>query len=386
MNLWKRRICISKSEFIAATAVLIIPLLFLSCGYLAGWAPSFSEPSKSLDKIKLPSNFKISVLANNINGARSLTSANDFLIFVGSRSEGKIYALIDEDKNYKTDQIITLASGLNSPNGVAYYKGDLYVAEIQRVIVFRNIKKQLHENAKFKVINATFPDKEQHGWKYIAFGPDGSLYVPIGMPCNICNPDDSRFGTIMRMKPDGSDLEVYAKGIRNTVGFDWHPETKNLWFTDNGRDWMGDNKPPDELNVVEKKGEHFGFPFCHGKRHQDPKFDSKKCSSLEAPELVLGPHVAALGMKFYTGKQFPKKYHGVIFIAEHGSWNRTTPIGYRVMFVPMKNSEPQGYEVFAEGWLDGVTSWGRPVDIWVMQDGSLLVSDDKGDAVYRISH
>jgi glucose/arabinose dehydrogenase len=233
------------------------------------------------------------------------------------------------------------------------------------------------------IVYADFPRDTHHGWKFIAFGPDGKLYVPIGAPCNVCDRGDP-FATITRMNPDGSGFEVFARGVRNTVGFDWHPVTGELWFTDNGRDWMGDDQPPDELNKAPTPGLHFGFPYCHGDGIRDPEFGDKDCGQFQAPEQELGPHVAALGMRFYTGRMFPDTYRGSIFIAEHGSWNRTIPIGYRITLVRVKENRAAGYTVFAEGWRHEGETWGRPVDLLVMPDGSLLVSDDKAGAVYRI--
>ncbi len=219
------------------------------------------------------------------------------------------------------------------------------------------------------------------------FGHDSKLYVPVGAPCNICEPDPDRYAVIMRLQPDGSGLETFARGVRNTVGFDWHPETRELWFTDNGRDWMGDERPPDELNRAPQPGLHFGFPYCHGGTIPDPEFGEKRaCSEFTPPVQNLAPHVAALGMRFYTGSMFPTHYRQQIFIAEHGSWNRTVPIGYRVMLARLKDNQAVSYEPFAEGWLQDGRAWGRPVDVLVMPDGSLLVSDDRADVIYRIHY
>lgn len=355
-----------------------------SCGLLAGKLPSFISPESGIKDIKLPPGFTIEVYARDVNGARSMSLSPNRILFVGSRGTGKVYALQPgQDGKLRT---YTIASGLHDANGVAFKDGSLYVAEISRILRFDNIEKSLRKPPQFAVVSDSFPDKEAHGWKFIRFGPDGKLYVPIGMPCNICEEEDKRFGTIMRMNPDGSGLEIYASGIRNTVGFDWSPENRELWFTDNGRDNLGDNLPPDELNRAPKKGMNFGFPYCYGKGHPDPKYQGAECEQYSPAELELGPHVAALGMRFYTGTMFPAQYRGGIFIAEHGSWNRSTPIGYRVMFVKMKNGKPVSYDVFAEGWLQGSAAWGRPVDVEVLPDGSLLVSDDKADVIYRISY
>jgi glucose/arabinose dehydrogenase len=269
------------------------------------------------------------------------------------------------------------------PNGVALRNGSLYVAEVNRILKFDNIEQQL-DNASYTVVRDDFPTETLHGWKFIRFGPDGKLYVPIGAPCNVCLEEE--YARIMRMNPDGKELEVFALGVRNTMGFDWHPETHELWFTDNGRDWLGDDLPPDELNHAPEQGLHFGFPYCHGGTIQDPEFTSRRCDEFVEPALQLGPHVAALGMRFYTGDMFPEYYRNGIFIAEHGSWNRKTPIGYRVMFVKLENNVPVSYEVFAEGWLQGTLSRGRPVDIEIMNDGSILISDDKAGKIYRVGY
>ncbi|MDX5444067.1 MAG: PQQ-dependent sugar dehydrogenase, partial [Hymenobacteraceae bacterium] len=261
------------------------------------------------------------------------------------------------------------------------------VAEISRILKFPNIEKDLKNPPKPQVVYGKYPTDRHHGWKFIAFGPDGKLYVPVGAPCNVCESEKPVFSTITRLNPDGSGFEIFAEGIRNTVGFDWHPQTKELWFTDNGRDMMGDNIPPDELNRAPQKGMHFGFPYCHGTDIKDPKYgDKRSCSEFTPPVQNLGPHVAALGMRFYTGSMFPAEYKNQIFIAEHGSWNRSKPIGYRVMLVKQNSNGASTYQPFAEGWLQGNDDWGRPVDVQQLPDGSLLVSDDKNDAIYRISY
>jgi glucose/arabinose dehydrogenase len=255
------------------------------------------------------------------------------------------------------------------------------------VLRFDDIAANLTDPPRPVVVNDSFPDDKWHGWKFIAFGPDSMLYVPVGAPCNVCLREDERYASIMRMNADGTGLEVFARGVRNTVGFDWHPGSGELWFTDNGRDWMGDNRPPDELNHAPRPGLHFGFPFCHGDSVLDPKYgEESACERYRSPALTLGPHVAALGMRFYTGEMFPEEYRHQIFIAEHGSWNRSEKIGYRVMLVRMEGDRAVSRTPFAEGWLQGEEARGRPVDVEVMPDGALLVSDDRAGAVYRISY
>jgi glucose/arabinose dehydrogenase len=340
-----------------------------------------------LEHIKLPPGFEISLYASGVENARSMTLSPNGTLFVGTRSAGNVYAIVDRNKDHQADEVITLAQGLNSPNGVAFRDGALYVAEVSRVLRFDEVERRLTSSSQPVVVNDQFPTDRHHGWKFIAFGPDDLLYVPVGAPCNICEPDPDRYAVIMRLRPDGTNLETFACGIRNTLGFDWHPTTKELWFTDNGRDWLGDNSPPDELNHAPRPGMHFGFPYCHGTAIPDPEFGSKRqCSEFTPPVQNLDPHVAALGMRFYTGTMFPESYRQQIFIAEHGSWNRSTPIGYRVTLVRLDNNRALSYESFAEGWLRDGRAWGRPVDVLVMPDGALLVSDDHAGVIYRIAY
>ena len=338
-----------------------------------------------LDAITLPPGFAIDIYANNVPNARSMTLGPNNTVFVGTR-QGNVYAVVNRDGGPQANEVRTIAQGLQSPNGVAFHDGALYVAEISRVLRYDNIAARLTNPPEPVVVNDTLPQDRHHGWKFMRFGPDGQLYVPVGAPCNVCEKSDPRYATILRMQPDGSGLEVFAQGVRNTVGFDWHPQTKELWFTDNGRDMMGDDIPPDELNHAPRPGLHFGFPSCHGKDIVDPEFGARRaCAETVPPVAELGPHVAALGMRFYTGTMFPPEYQGQIFIAQHGSWNRSTPIGYRVMRVRLEGNRAVEYAVFAEGWLQDGRAWGRPVDVLVMPDGALLVSDDQAGALYRIS-
>lgn len=357
---------------------------------LGGIFPAAAVPTlSSLNDIRLPAGFRIDYFAQDVPGARSLAQGPEGIVFVGTRTEGKVYAVLDRNGDGKAEEVLTLATELEMPNGVAFRDGSLYVAERGRVIRFDDIARRLRSPPKPVVVNDSFPGEKAHGWKFIRFGPDDKLYVPVGAPCNICErKDDRRFATITRMNADGSGLEIFARGIRNTVGFDWHPATKELWFTDNGRDRLGDDQPPDELNRAPEMGLHFGFPYRHGTAVVDPEFGKKAPAGFSStrPEIDLGPHVAALGMRFYTGSMFPEKYRDGIFIAEHGSWNRTMPIGYRITFVPVRNNKAMAYTIFAEGWLKGIAAWGRPVDVEVMRDGSLLVSDDEKGAIYRITY
>ncbi|MGH9369564.1 MAG: PQQ-dependent sugar dehydrogenase, partial [Thermoanaerobaculia bacterium] len=312
-------------------------------------------------------------------------------LFVGTRDRGVVYAIPGAATGARAGAPRIVARGLNMPNGVAVRDGALYVAEVSRILRYDGIEARLDRPPESlpepSIVTDRLPPDRHHGWKFIAFGPDGWLYVPVGAPCNICESKEPVYAAIHRMRPDGSAVELYASGVRNTVGFDWDPKTKELWFTDNGRDWMGDDMPPDELNHAPRAGMHFGYPFCHGADIPDPKFGEKRpCRDFTPPGLALGPHVASLGMRFYTGGMFPAEYRGQIFIAEHGSWNRSQPIGYRVTLARLEGGRAVRYETFAEGWLDGGRAWGRPVDLIVMPDGALLVSDDKAGAIYRISY
>lgn len=361
------------------------PYFFLLAILASLFSPVLYAQSLPLDKIKLPAGFKIDLFAENVKNARSMALGDNGTVFVGTRTEGNVYALVDTDHDFKVDKQYLVASDLFMPNGVVFNNGALYVAEVTQVLRFDNIETQLAKPPKPVIINDEFPYETHHGWRYMRLGPDNKLYVPIGAPCNVC--DEEGFAQITRMNLDGSDKETFANGVRNTVGFDWHPQSKELWFTDNGRDMLGDNIPPDELNHAPVKGMHFGFPFCHGKSVIDPEYgNNDSCKTYTSPAQELGPHVAALGMRFYKGQMFPREYHNQVFIAEHGSWNRSKKIGYRLSLVTLKDNKAVNYSTFAEGWLQGEKAWGRPVDILHLPDGSLLVSDDMANAIYRISY
>jgi len=344
----------------------------------------------NLSKIKLPKGFRISYFAQNVPGARELAVGPDGTVYVGTKdagTKGKVYALPDKNHDGKADAVLPIASGLNSPNGVAVHQGSLYVAEISRILRLDNIAANLKTPPKPVVVYDKLPDNPWHGMRYIAFGPDGLLYVPVGAPCNTCEPEKPVFGTINRMKADGMGFQNVALGVRNTVGFDWHPKTKEMWFTDNGRDMLGDDLPPDELNRLTKPGQHFGFPYFFAGDIADPELSAGKTANMYTkPARKLGAHVAALGMKFYTGTKFPAQYRNQILIPEHGSWNRSKKSGYRISLVKLDatGQKALSYEPFAEGWLQGQQSWGRPVCLLVLPDGSLLVSDDQGGSIFRI--
>jgi glucose/arabinose dehydrogenase len=338
--------------------------------------------------LKLPKGFHIAVYADNVDTARSMTVSDSGIVYVGSRKAGKVYALVDDNHDGVADRVVTVAEGLQHPIGVTMLNGALYVAEISRIIRFDAIDKTYAGKPAYKVVKDDLPKETWHGEKFIKAGPDGKIYVPIGAPCNTCDKENEAYSKLWRMNPDGSGWEEYARGIRNTVGFAWHPQSRELWFTDNGPDEMGDNMPSCELNVAPKAGLHFGFPYCHGGVLPDPKFGkANSCEPYVPPVAQLGPHVAPLGLAFYTGTQFPQMYRNQVFIAEHGSWNRENKIGYQVSLVTLYGSKAVSKTTFISGFLgpdDKVT--GRPVDLAVMADGSLLVSDDYAGKVYRVTY
>ncbi len=344
--------------------------------------------TQNLNDIKLPDGFSIAVYAEVAN-ARSLAKSPSGTIYVGTRQSDKVYALRDTNNDGKADKKTIIASGLKTPNGVAFKDGDLYVAEISRILKYANIESRLDNPPTPQVIYDKLPKDRHHGWKYIAFGPDGKLYIPVGAPCNICESDDPIYASISRINSDGSGFETVAEGVRNTVGFTWHPTTKQMWFTDNGRDMMGDNYPPCELNRITKNGQHFGYPYCHGGEFGDPEFGDKyPCSDFVKPAWKFKAHTAPLGLKFYTGTMFPKEYQNDIIVAQHGSWNRSKKVGYKLMRIKMDGNRAVDSEVFAEGWLNHAkqSTTGRPVDVLILDDGSMLVSDDHAGKIYRITY
>jgi glucose/arabinose dehydrogenase len=329
-----------------------------------------------LERIKLPPGFRIELYAM-VPNARSLALGAKGTLFVGSRSGSTVHAVAPGGKVGK------VADGLSMPNGVAFRDGALYIAEVGRILKVENAETA---PGKPEVVFDKLPRDVHHGWKFIRFGPDGRLYVPVGAPCNVCDRDG--YALIGSLDLATKAFEIHSRGVRNTVGFDWHPVTRDLWFTDNGRDWLGDDLPADELNRAQRPGMHFGFPHCHQGDLPDPEFGrSRKCAEFEPPAQKLGPHVAALGMRFYTGTMFPAEYRNQVFIAEHGSWNRSRKTGYRISLVRLDAAgKAVAYEPFAQGWLEGEVAWGRPVDLEVLPDGSLLVSDDAAGAIYRIRY
>ncbi len=350
--------------------------------------PTPERAKPILQRLELPEGFQIEVFAQ-VPNARSLALAYDIkrnrqIIFVGNKDKSSVYALIDEWSNNTVDTTKEITKNLATPNGVAYYDGNLYVAQVSKIHEYPTILDALASGWTItsRVIYDKLPKDLHHGRKYIAFWPDGRLYIPVGAPCNVCDREEP-YASILALDIKTKQTEIIAKGIRNTVGFTRHPDTEQLWFTDNGRDLMGDNMPPDELNVVSKTWQHFGFPFCHGMDIVDPISSKSNCEWYTAPQVILGPHVAALGIKFYTGTMFPSHYKNKIFIAEHGSRNRSVPLGYRISLV---DPEKKTYEIFAQWRLsENKTRW-RPVDVLQLKDGSLLISDDYAGIIYRISY
>lgn len=343
---------------------------------------------ENLHKLNVPEGFNVQVYAE-VEGARQMALGQSTgTVFVGTRGN-KVFAVVDKNKDRVADEVVTILDDLKMGNGVAVHQGNLYVAEQNRIAVYSAVGFDLtlpFEQMR-EVIYDKLPDKSHHGWRYIDFGPDNKLYVTVGAPCNICDPQGME-ASIIRMDADGSNAEIYAKGIRNSVGIDFQPETDILYFTDNNVDMMGDDKPAGELNAAPAAGMHFGFPFYGGgdSQHQDWK-DKQPPQKTTLPEVEFQAHTASLGFKFYTGAMFPADYQGDAIIAQHGSWNRTVPVGYQLMRVKFDDQhKPVNKEVFIDGWLQNGEAWGRPTDVLQLPDGSLLVSDDYNDVIYRISY
>jgi glucose/arabinose dehydrogenase len=342
-----------------------------------------------LDKIKLPSGFKAEIWSHGHPGARTMVMGDKGTMFMGTRAIGRVYALVEKDGKR---EVKTLLQGLTQPNGLAFKDGSLYVFAINKVLRYDNIESKLDNPGDPVELTEKYnlPDTIHHNWKYVAFGPDGKMYVQVGSNCNVCEVNPGTHGQIRRYNADGTGQEIIARGVRNTVGFDWHPVTKELWFLDHGRDWAGNDAPQDELNRIAKnmEGANFGFPYCHA--NGIPDKDIKRpnpCAGVVLPAALTGPHSAALGMKFYTGSSFPRQYQNVAFIARHGSWNREKKAGYDVLIAKVQGAKAT-LSPFMTGLLDEAKNefYGRPSYVFQMADGSILVSDEFNGAVYRISY
>ena len=334
----------------------------------------------------LPDGFALSVVTDEVPNARQMALAESGVLFVGTRRLRQLYAVVLGEGWDAQPEVVTFATGLTMPSGIALVDGDLYVAALNQVLRYRDIEDTFRNNPKPELVTSALPDKRHHGWKYLLAGADGHLYVPVGAPCNICLSDDERFASILRMHPGTGQTTIYARGVRNSVGMAWHPTTGELWFTDNGRDMLGDDVPPEEVNRVAKPGAHYGYPHIHGAALADPVFgEGHDPAAYVPPEFEIQAHAAALGIAFYTADQFPPQYRGALFIAEHGSWNRSSKVGYRVSVLRFLESGP-AYSPFVDVWLDGESASGRPNDVLVAKDGSLLISDDQGGRIYRVHY
>jgi len=335
------------------------------------------------DQLTVPKGFEIQEYASGLGSPRFMALSPDQVLFVTVIGDGTVVALPDRNENGKADKPITFLKGLKRPHGIEFQNGYIYVGETNQIVRFKynGFDK---EPGKKEVIVPDLPTRV-HFTRTVSFGPDGKMYVSIGSSCNVCIEKDKRRATVMRFNPDGTGGEIYARGLRNSVGLAWHPVTDELWATDNGRDWLGDNLPPDEVNII-KEGKDYGWPYCYGDRIPDPDFnDPEKCKDTIAPVVELQAHSAPLGLTFYDGNMFPPQYKGDLFIAYHGSWNRSVPTGYKVVRVKIKDGKPQGIEDFAYGWMTATKKFGRPVDVLVGTNGELFVSDDLGGVIYKIT-
>jgi len=340
-----------------------------------------------LGSLKLPDGFSITVYAE-VPGARQMALGSNNTVYVGSNRGGNVYAVLDSNGDNVADGVIRIAEGLNAPNGVAYHEGNLYIGEINRISKISSVDSRLSGPQNTETVNDSLPNRRHHGLKFLEVGADGRMYIPVGAPCNVCE-EEEVFAGLHSMNLDGSDMKKIASGIRNTVGFDWHPITGELWFTDNGRDMLGDDIPAGEINRISREGQHFGFPYIHQGDLPDPDFgQGRSASDYTPPVFKLGAHVAPLGLVFYQGELFPDAFENTVLVAEHGSWNRSQKSGYRVMMgrVASDNISIAEYTPFVEGWLEGQVNWGRPVDVLIMPDGSVLISDDLAGVIYKVSY
>ena len=337
----------------------------------------------SLEEIKLPRGFKIEVFASGLSSPRFMAFSPDGVLFATIINDGEVIALPDKDNNGKADRTVTFVEGLSTPHGIDFHKGYLYIGETNQIVRFKYHGLDSEPGEK-EIVVPNLPTGG-HATRTVRFGPDGRMYVSIGSSCNVCIEKDERRAAILQFSPEGSGGKIFASGLRNSVGITWSPETKEMWATDNGRDWLGNDLPPEEINIV-KQGGNYGWPYCYGDGIPDPKYGNPEfCTQTIRPAFKMQAHSAPLGLTFYTGKLFPPEYRGDLFVAFHGSWNRTDPTGYKVVRIKIKEGVPEQIEDFASGWLQGLRAWGRPVDVIVGPDGSLYVSDDRGGIVYRIA-
>lgn len=368
-------------------------LTFIAVMISSAFSSISAAQDVELDKLVLPEGFSIDIYAR-VSNPRQMSLGDDGTVYVGSRNSagGRIFAVLNPTSAAKASEVIVIDGGLKSPSGLTYKDGDLYVGAISRIYKYNDIANNLRSGNDPEIITDKLPTRTHHGWKFIEFGPDGLLYVPVGAPCNICLSDDEIFASILRMDVNNPDqpFELYASGVRNTVGFDWDPNSGDLWFTDNGRDAMGDELPADELNRAPNKGMHFGYPFIHQGDIPDPEFGKgKNASDYTAPAQNLAPHAGAIGMAFYKGDMFPEHFKNNIIIAEHGSWNRTEAAGHTghmLTLVTVENGKAVKYEPFITGFLQNNKAWGRPADVLELKDGSLLIADDEANAIYRVTY
>ncbi len=358
-------------------AITLLSLITLS---------SFASAKMSLDKLITPSGFNVDFYIQGIDNPRQMALSESGVIFVGSRRAGNVYAILDKNGDGKAETRWLVAEHLSQPSGLAYKDGDLYVADIGTIYRYKDILNHLDKPVK-EVFFDELPDDMHHGWKFIRFSPDGHLIIPVGAPCNICEAPTKQHNRILSLDVNSKKLTVVAEGVRNSVGFDFHPQTAELWFSDNGRDMMGDDIPPDEINRVSQMGSHFGYPYVHGGDIKDPEFgQGKDPANYVQPELKLGAHVAPLGIEFYNGKSFPSQYHNQLFVTEHGSWNRSKKVGYKVAVATIENNNIVNYTPVISGFMKDEETFGRPAAILELPDGSLLISDDYANVIYRLTY
>lgn len=345
------------------------------------------EAGSAPEGFKLAADLELKVYASGVPGARMMTRSDDGTVYVGTRDEGRVYALRDLNGDGTADEVRTVLEGLRFPNGVAILEGDLYIAELTRLIRVRQKDLQSPMAPSFEVVYDGFPPEPHHGWRTLEKGPDGWLYLAIGVPCNSCKPAGPLQGRLIRIHPHEGRMDVLAEGLRNSVGLAFEPKRSVLWLTEHGRDYLGDEWPPDELNRYDGHAVHYGFPFCHGQKIVDPEFgDVGHCAEQQPPAWEFPAHVAPIGLLFYEGTALPERFHGQCLVAQHGSWNRADPSGYRLVLIRMENGRPVSETVFVEGWLTPQKKVkGRPVDLLELPDGSLLISDDHADVIYRLT-